>query len=144
MTSGDQRGLDVADMLRDAGLKPTRQRVALGSLLFSGAHRHVTPESFFEEARAAGTEVSLATVYNTLHQLLAAGLLRTVNVDSERRWFDANVDAHHHFLIETTGELIDIPGERLSVAEPPAPPKGCEVAAVDIVVRLKRSAEDEA
>jgi Fur family iron response transcriptional regulator len=137
-------GLDVADLLRNAGLKPTRQRMALGSLLFVGAHKHVTPERLFDEARAAGTKVSLATVYNALHQFEAAGLLRTVNVDSDQRWFDTNVDDHHHFLIKDGGELIDILGERLKVAELPAPPEGYEVDGVDIVVRLRPIAEDEA
>ncbi len=129
---------DVADKLRDAGLKPTRQRLALAALLFTGAHRHVTCEELFEEARAAGVEVSLATVYNTLHQLCGAGLLRPVNLDRARRWFDTNAGAHHHFLIEETGDLIDIPENGLDVARMPPPPHGFAVEGVEVLVRLKR------
>lgn len=137
MTTTTHARPDIAALLREAGLKPTRQRVALGALLFAGAHRHVTPEGLFEEARAAGAAVSLATVYNTLHQFKDAGLLRTVDVGGDRRWFDTNVDPHHHFLIEDAGDLIDIPRDRLTVTEPPAPPRGYAVEAVDIVVRVK-------
>ena len=126
----------VEDRLRAAGLKPTPQRVALGALLFAGPDRHVTCEGLFEEARAAGAQVSLATVYNTLHQFCDAGLLRPVNLDSDRRWFDTNVGAHHHFFIEETGDLIDIE-DRLELAQPPAPPPGYAVEGVDVVVRIK-------
>lgn len=136
-TSKTSPGPDVADMLIKAGLKPTRQRAALGALLFTGTHRHVTCERLFDEARAAGAAVSLATVYNTLHQFCDAGLLRAVNLDSERRWFDTDAGAHHHFYIEETGDLIDIPERRLDVARIPPPPAGYEVEGVDVVVRLK-------
>jgi Fur family transcriptional regulator, iron response regulator len=123
-------------LLRDAGLKPTRQRLALGRILFTGAHRHVTPETLFNEAQESGADVSLATVYNALHQFRDAGLVREVKVDSERRWFDTNAGAHHHFFIEETGALIDIHEEHVDVSTP-APPRGYTVSGVDVVVRLK-------
>jgi Fur family iron response transcriptional regulator len=123
-------------MLREAGLKPTRQRVALARLLFAGEHRHVTPEAFYHEAQRAGADVSLATVYNTLHQFRDAGLVREVKLDSERRWFDTNAGSHHHFFVEETGALIDIPEESVDVSTP-APPRGYAVSGVDVVVRLK-------
>jgi Fur family iron response transcriptional regulator len=115
--------------------------LALGALLFTGAHRHVTGDSLFEEARAAGTEVSVATVYNTLHELCDAGLLRAVNLDSDRRWFDTDVGAHHHFIVEDTGELIDIPEHSFEVARLPEPPQGYAVEGVDVLVRLKPRSE---
>ena len=123
--------------LREAGLKPTRQRLALGALLFAGADRHVTSESLFDEAQAAGAGVSLATVYNTLHQFRDAGLLREVKLDSERRWFDTNAGAHHHFFVEETGALIDIPEHEVEVSQLPPPPRGYAIEGVDVVVRLK-------
>jgi len=121
-----------------AGLRPTRQRVALGELLFGKGDRHVTAERLYEEATAAQMPVSLATVYNTLHQFTAAGLLREIAVDGARVYFDTNVSEHHHFLLEHDGELYDIAGSNLSVANLPAPPKGLKVARVDVVVRLRR------
>ncbi len=128
---------DVVTLLREAGLKPTRQRVALGALLFTGEHRHVTCEALHNEAQAAGADVSLATVYNTLHQFLSAGLVREVKLDSDRRWFDTNAGSHQHFFIEETGALIDIPEESVEVSTPP-PPRGYAVSGVDVVVRLRR------
>ena len=124
--------------LSAAGLRPTRQRIALAELLFSGKDRHVTAERLYEEARAASLPVSLATVYNTLHQFTAVGLLREIAVDGARVYFDTNVSDHHHFLIEDSGELQDIHGATLSLGDLPAPPEGLRVDRIDVVVRLRR------
>ncbi len=123
--------------LANAGLRPTRQRVALGELLFSKGDRHVTAERLFDEAMAAQMAVSLATVYNTLHQFTAAGLLREIAVDGARVYFDTNTSEHHHFLLEDDEELYDIPGS-VAVVNLPAPPPGMKIARVDVVVRLRR------
>jgi len=133
-----ERRKSVHDMLAAAGLRPTRQRLALGELLFQGCDRHVTAERLFEEAVAANLSVSLATVYNTLHQFTDAGLLREIAVDGARVYFDTNVSDHHHFLIEEDGELYDIPGTKVAVADLPTPPKGLRIDRVDVVVRLRR------
>jgi Fur family iron response transcriptional regulator len=125
--------------LRDVGLRPTRQRVELASLLFQGGcDRHVTAENLHDEVSAAGMKVSLATVYNTLHQFTAAGLLRQVVVDAARSYFDTNTGDHQHFFVEGEGRLIDIPGEHIAVSGVPAPPPGTALDRVDVVVRVKR------
>jgi len=125
--------------LRQAGLRPTRQRVELASLLFRDEDRHVTAESLHDEITGAGVKVSLATVYNTLHQFTQAGLLRQVIVDAARSYFDTNTGDHQHFFLENEGLLIDIPGETIAVAGVPAPPPGLAVDRVDVVVRVKRA-----
>src|ERR1700760_1817047 len=101
---------------RSAGLRPTRQRVELAGLLFVGDDHHVTAESLHAQAANAGVPVSLATVYNTLHQFTEAGLLRQVVVDSARTYFDTNTGNHQHFFLEEEGTLIDIAGEHITVA----------------------------
>jgi len=121
-----------------AGLRPTRQRVALAELLFGRGDRHVTAERLFEEATAAQLSVSLATVYNTLHQFTAAGILREIAVDGARVYFDTNTSDHHHFLLEDDGELYDIPGSTMAGLNLPKPPEGLKVARIDVVVRLRR------
>lgn len=131
---------DVGGMLRTASLRPTRQRIALGRLLFAKGDRHVTAEILHEEAMRARVPVSLATVYNTLHQFTEAGLLREVAVDGAKTYFDTNVSDHHHFLVEDDNELMDIPGFPLAFENLPAPPEGMEIARVDVVVRLRRKA----
>lgn len=128
----------VHEMLVEAGLRPTRQRIALGELLFRGGDRHVTAERLFDEAVAARLSVSLATVYNTLHQFTDAGLLREIAVDGARVYFDTNVCDHHHFLIEEDGELQDIPGSNVTLANLPTPPGGLRIDRVDVVIRLRR------
>jgi Fur family transcriptional regulator, iron response regulator len=124
--------------LRGAGLRPTRQRLALGQLLFDGADRHVTAEQLHGEALAASIPVSLATVYNALHQFTGAGLLREVVVEPGRSYFDTNIDDHHHFYCESTGRLQDIPGTAVTVGQLPNAPEGCEISRVDVIIRVRR------
>ena len=124
--------------LRTAGLRPTRQRAALAGLLFRDGDRHVSAEALHDEAIRAGFKVSLATVYNTLHQFTEAGLLQKVVVDAARCYFDTNLGGHQHFYCPEEEELIDIPGEQISVTGWPAAPEGTAVERVDVIVRLKR------
>ena len=125
--------------LRHAGLRPTRQRVELAGLLFKDCDCHVTAESLHDEITRAGVKVSLATVYNTLHQFTAAGLLRQVVVDAARGYFDTNTGDHQHFFLEDEGTLIDIPGEAIKVAGIPSAPHGMTVDRVDVVIRVKKA-----
>jgi Fur family iron response transcriptional regulator len=126
----------MLDLLRAADLRPTRQRLALARLLFEKGDRHVTAEMLHDEALAANIRVSLATVYNTLHQFTAAGLLREIVVDATRSYFDTNIQDHHHFFFEKSGRLEDIPGHQVVVSDMPAAPEGTRVARVDVIVRL--------
>ena len=131
---------DVKAMLRQVGLRPTRQRMALGWLLFGKGDRHLTAEMLYEEATRAKVPVSLATIYNTLHQFKEVGLLRQVAVDGSKAYFDTNTSAHHHFFVEGEGELLDIPDASVLVGADPTPPEGYEIERVDVIVRLRRKA----
>jgi Fur family iron response transcriptional regulator len=129
---------DVAGHLRRVGLRPTRQRLALASLLFRAGDRHVSAEMLHAEASAAGEQVSLATVYNTLHQFTQAGLLRELAIEGGKAYFDTNTSNHNHFFMEERSELIDIPGDTIKVDGLPEPPEGTKVSHIDVVVRLVR------
>ena len=128
------------DWLDGAGLRPTRQRLALAALLVGdGRHRHVTAESLYSAAEAAGERVSLATVYNTLSAFSEAGLLREITVDGSRSYFDTNMSDHPHFYWEEDGRLTDAPAEELELARVPAAPRGARIAKVDVVIRLRKA-----
>ena len=127
---------DAINRLRAAGLRPTRQRLGLAQILFEGGDRHVTAEHLHGEALARTMRVSLATVYNTLHQFTAAGLLREVVVEPGRSYFDTNIDDHHHFYSESIGTLQDIPGAGVVVSGLPGPPAGTMVHRVEVIVRI--------
>jgi Fur family iron response transcriptional regulator len=127
------------DRLRSVGLRPTRQRLALARLLLDGGDRHVSAEALHQEAQDAGFRISLATIYNTLHQFTQAGLLREVVVEPGRSYFDTNVSDHHHFFHSDTGSLQDIPGDQVAMNLLPAAPDGTEIDRVDVIVRLKSS-----
>src|SRR5271170_8144471 len=126
--------------LRAAGLRPTRQRLALARLLLENGNRHVTAEQLHSEALAASIPVSLATVYNTLHQFIQCGMLREVVVEPGRSYFDTNIDDHHHFFCESSGMLQDIPSELVSVGNLPPPPPGAEIRRVDVIIRIRPEA----
>jgi Fur family iron response transcriptional regulator len=130
---------DAAARLRGCGLRPTRQRLELAGFLFHDGDRHLTAEGLHAEAQKLGIKVSLATVYNTLHQFTEAGLLRQVVVDAARSYFDTNIGDHQHFYTEEDGTLIDIPGEAIEVSGVPAAPKGTSIDRVDVVIRLRRN-----
>lgn len=125
--------------LRAARLRPTRQRIALGWLLFARGDRHVTAEMLFEEAQGVKAPVSMATIYNTLHQFTQAGLLRKIAVEGSTAFFDTNTSLHAHFLIEETGALVDVPPPDLQIVPRPKAPDGYEIDRVDMVIRVKRS-----
>jgi Fur family transcriptional regulator, iron response regulator len=128
--------LSTAEMLAAAGLRPTRQRVALATLLFAGGDRHVNAEMLHEEAARSGVRVSVATVYNTLHQFVHAGLLREISIGGQRTYFDTNTSNHNHFFLEAEGKLVDIPAADIRVVGLPDPPEHLKVSHIDIVVRL--------
>ena len=131
---------DVKAMLKEVGLRPTRQRMELGWLMFGKGNRHITAELLYEEASNAKVPVSLATVYNTLHQFTEVGLLRQIAVDGSKTYFDTNASLHHHFFVEGENALLDIPDADVFVGKPPIPPEGYEIARIDVMVRLRRKA----
>jgi len=128
----------VLERLRAAGLRPTRQRLALAKLLFAGGHRHVTAESLFKDAKAKRVNLSLATVYNALHDFTARGLLREISIEAGRSYFDTNTTEHHHFYFERSGKLQDLALDMVRIASLPEAPSGEKIKRVDVVIRLAR------
>lgn len=134
----DERG---AKWLQGAGLRPTRQRLALATLMVGdGRDRHVTAESLHQAARDAGEPVSLATVYNTLRAFCAAGLVSEVAMDGNKSYFDTRTDDHPHYFWEETGELTDAPKESLRFQSLPPVPADMEITKVDVVIRMRKVA----
>lgn len=133
----DRPFTSALERLKTVGLRPTRQRLALAKLLFDKGNHHITAEQLHLAAKDANVKVSLATVYNTLHQFKDVGLLREVVVEPGRSYFDTNTVEHHHFYNETSGILMDIDRDSISIEGLPAPPDGTAIASVDVIIRLK-------
>jgi len=128
------------EWLASAGLRPTRQRLALAALLVGdGENRHVTAESLYALSATSGEKVSLATVYNTLRAFCEAGLMNEVVVDGSKSYFDTRMDEHPHFYWEDSHALTDAPADALRIEGLPDAPAGMQVARVDVVIRLKRA-----
>ncbi len=138
---GEQDGARRAlSWLAGAGLRPTRQRLALATLLVGdGRDRHVTAESLFEAAGCSGASVSLATVYNTLRSFTEAGLMSEITVDGSRSYFDTRIDEHAHFFWEDSGDLTDAPRDAVAFARVPEAPEGAEISRIDVVVRVRKT-----
>ncbi|OCX60947.1 transcriptional repressor [Thioclava sp. SK-1] len=136
ITPEQERG---RDWLAKGGLRPTRQRLSLATLLVGdGENRHVTAEGLHTAVQAAGDSVSLATVYNTLRAFCDAGLVHEVTVDGTRSYFDTRLDDHPHFFWEDENRISDAPAADLEIVRLPEAPQGYEIAAVDVVVRLRK------
>ena len=129
-------GQNIEAKLRNAGLRPTRQRLALAALLFAKGDRHVTAEGLHAEASSAKLPVSLATVYNTLNQFTRANLLREVACEGNKSYFDTNTSNHYHFYLEGEGDLIDIPVDSIDVTGLPDIPEGKKISRIDVIVQL--------
>lgn len=129
----------VTTWLARGNLRPTRQRLALATLLVGdGENRHVTAESLYAQTGSGGDKVSLATVYNTLRAFCEAGLINEVVVDGARSYFDTRMDDHPHFYWEDSHTLTDAPTEEVKITGLPAAPDGMTISRVDVVIRLKR------
>lgn len=132
-----RNGEGVRQILKRAGLRPTRQRLLLGTLLFTDQHRHVTPDMLREEVASRGEKLSFATVYNTLNQFSEAGLIRRISLHGERTYFDTDTGDHAHFYIDREDRIIDIPLQTIGIGPLPAPPPGYRVEKVDILIHLR-------
>ncbi|MBI5163211.1 MAG: transcriptional repressor [Magnetospirillum sp.] len=131
------RSSEDAETLGGAGIRPTRQRMAVMRAIREGGHRHLTPESFHRELGDAGLKLSLATVYNTLNHFAGAGLLKRVGA-GDRTFYCTNTEPHHHFLDEVSGRIEDIPGLQPEVIGLPPAPEGATITAVDVIIRVRR------
>ncbi len=128
--------MSLQSKLQSAGLRATPKRMAIGKLLFDGVDRHVTADDVAALARRHNVRVSLATVYNTLNQFVAAGLMKRITLDSDRTWFDTNVSEHHHLYFEDKGALHDVPGDTVRISGLPEAPAGSEVRSIEVIVRV--------
>lgn len=131
--SGYEKSLGI---LREAGLRPTWQRMQLIKLLFGSGHRHITVDKLYQEALQEGAKISLSTVYNTMHRLCSVNLLREISLGNGKSYFDTDICDHQHYYMEETGELMDIPCSRIFPTMP-TPPQGTAIKQVDVVVRLQ-------
>ena len=135
--AADEVGARCAQLLCDAGLRPTRHRLALARMLLIGDHRHVTAEGLYDEVLAANLRPSRATVYNTLNQFTEVGLLRRIAADGIKSFFDTDTSVHPHFYLEGEDVLVDVAGGLAFSKVPDALP-GHEIARLDVIVHLRR------
>jgi Fur family transcriptional regulator, iron response regulator len=127
---------EAAVLLAGRGVLPTAQRIDI-ALMMLGRPQHLSAEQIIGAIRASGLRISKATVYNTLNLFCERGLLRAVDVDPTRQYYDSSTDPHHHFYNVDTGELTDIPVESVRLSVETSLPLGTERAGVEVIVRVR-------
>ena len=128
--------MNIQKFLEERGAKVTSQRVALAEILFSRP-QHLSADALLELALEAGVRVSKATVYNTLNLFAACGLVREVNVDGTKIYYDSTITPHHHLYNVDTGELTDLPLDAVTLTDLPELPAGTEAVGVDLIVKIR-------
>ena len=137
--SAHEQAIDglIRRKLEAAGVRPTRQRVDLGQVIFGAGDRHFTAEMLHQETRSIRFAPTLGTIYNTLNEFVRSGLLREIAIYDAKLWYDTKTGPHFHFYREDSEELSDIPEEWLPNIDIPAP-EGMRVESIDVIVRLKK------
>ena len=125
--------------LNESGLKSTNQRILLSKILFSGKDRHFTAEEIRKLVLDKGFKISLATIYNCLGDFTKAGILKEVNIEAGKTWYDTRTDNHHHFYNVETKTLIDIPEEEIQLLKQPKAPKGHKINHMKFVFHLEKN-----
>jgi len=126
----------VSKLLVQHGVQATAQRLDIAEYVLARP-QHVSADQILSAMRRRGSQVSKATVYNTMNLFSERGLVRTVEVDTNRLYYDSTIEPHHHFFNVDTGELIDIPSDQVSLALGTTLPEGTEQQGVDIVIRVR-------
>ena len=129
---------DVVAMLRDAGITPTHQRVKIGEVLFA-CKQHFSAEQVLAAVNQDDSEVSKATVYNTLGVFAQHGLLREVIVDPSKVFYDSNLSKHHHLYFSDSGKLEDIDEKSIEISKLPELPNDLQIEDVDVIIRVHRN-----
>lgn len=129
----------ASDILAKAGLRPTRQRLALADLLFRGGPRHVSVDCLYDELSRRGAPGSLSCVYSSLRRFSDLGLLRRTPIYGETTYFDTQLDHHHHLYVVDEDRLMDVPPDQIAIDRMPIVPNGYDLVSVDVVVRVRRS-----
>ena len=128
--------MDIIEKLRSHGVTTTSQRIEVAEALFDRP-QHLSADQIIEKLHSSGSRVSKATVYNSLNLFSETGLVREINVDPTRRYYDSTTHAHHHFYFVDTGELVDIPNDDIAIAEMPSLPQGTEQESVEVLIRVR-------
>ena len=128
---------NIREILRSKSLKLTNQRLLVASYLFDGHNKHVTAEDLFKTLNKSKSKISLATVYNTLHEFYKNKLINRLSINSEKIYFDTNMSSHHHFYNKEDEMLVDV-SNNLRINGLPNPPQGKKIEKIEVLVHLKK------
>ena len=127
--------------LRDSGLRPTKQRIKICQLLFKSKKTfHFTINDLaILIKKNLNQKVSLATIYNTVHAFKKKGYLKEISINSEKTYFDTNTSNHHHFIDESTNEIVDLKDDEVGKIKIKKILRGKKVKSIEVLVKLESS-----
>jgi Fur family iron response transcriptional regulator len=133
------KNCNFIDKLREAGLRPTRQRVKICKLLYNRETTfHFTINDLVKKiSEEVDEKISLATVYNTVHALKTKGYLKEISINTDRSYFDTNISHHHHFFDKSTEELIDLSDEDVEKIQIKKSLLGKKISSVEVLVKVE-------
>tara|TARA_B100000085_G_scaffold22585_1_gene18981 strand:+ start:74 stop:472 length:399 start_codon:yes stop_codon:yes gene_type:complete len=123
-------------LYRKLNVTPTKQRVDLAQIIFA-KKQHFTAADLITLADKKKLNISMATIYNTLSLLEDKGMLKTINIDNELKFYDTNLDNHHHLYNTTMSTLTDIDNDRIVFAELPVLPKNLQIESTEVLIKAK-------
>ena len=127
---------EIVQKLKQHGVMPTSQRIEVASILLARP-QHLSADQIIDKLNSRRSCVSKATVYNTLKLFSQQGLVKELNVDSSRKFYDSTTHAHHHFFHVESGKLTDIPDSQVSIKGLPPLPRGTEPESVEVLIRVR-------
>ena len=125
-------------LYRKLNVTPTKQRVDLAHLIFA-KKQHFTATDLINLADKKKLNISMATVYNTLSLLEDKGMLKTINIDNEVKFYDTNLENHHHLYNTTMSTLTDIAHDKVVFAELPELPKTLEIESTELLIKARNT-----
>ena len=128
----------IETKLKKFGIKITKQRMEIASILFDGEFKHFSADDLYNLTEKKNLQISLATIYNTLKEFSNLGLIKEIIIDPNRIWYDTCVKNHYHFYNSATNKLIDIPEAQIKVSKLPSIPKGHKIEQMNVVIHLQR------
>ena len=128
---------ELMDVLTRHGIQPSAQRLAVAQLVLR-ADDHPSAEQVWQRVKSSGfPTLSRATTYNTLNLFVEKGLVRELVLAPGRVVFDPNLDQHHHFIDDETGDIHDVPWDAVK-CDKPTNLKGLVVREWSVVLRGRK------
>ena len=128
--------MNIEFLLKDNNITPTKQRLEIAEIIFA-KDQHFTAVELIDLVRGNKLPISQATVYNTLCLFESTGLLKTINLQNDCKFYDTNLHSHHHIYNTSTNTLTDISNDKIEFSKMPNIPTHLELEQAEVLIKVK-------